>query len=50
LPYKSPASSRDREKALQALLIDPVVQSYKAAEETLDELLKLEKPYLPQFQ
>ncbi len=38
-----------RELALQALLADPVVQSYSAAEKTLDELLALEAEYLPQF-
>jgi alpha-galactosidase len=38
-----------RELALQALLADPVVQSAEAAERTLDELLRVHAPYLPQF-
>ncbi|MDY6875775.1 MAG: alpha-glucosidase [Chloroflexota bacterium] len=35
-----------REIALQALLVDPVVDSVKAAEETLDTILKLQSRYL----
>jgi alpha-galactosidase len=38
-----------RELALQALLVDPVVQSVEAAERTLDELLAVHAPYLPTF-
>ena len=38
-----------RELALQALLADPVVSSVEAAERTLDELLAVHAPYLPQF-
>jgi alpha-galactosidase len=38
-----------RELALEALLADPVVNSYKAAVDTLDELLAVHAPYLPQF-
>lgn len=38
-----------RELALQALLADPVVHSYEAAIKTLDELLRVHAPYLPQF-
>lgn len=38
-----------RELALQALLADPVVHSAQAAERTLDELLSVHAPYLPQF-
>ncbi|MHB0877554.1 MAG: family 4 glycosyl hydrolase [Anaerolineae bacterium] len=38
-----------RELALQALLADPVVHSAEAAEKTLDELLAVHAPYLPQF-
>jgi len=41
--------SGDRRLALQALLADPVVQSAEAAEKTLDELLAVHAPYLPQF-
>jgi alpha-galactosidase len=39
----------DRNKALQALLIDPVVDSMEAAEKMLDELLAVHAPYLPRF-
>ncbi len=35
-----------RELALQALLVDPVVDSYRAAEQTLDMMLKVQKQYL----
>ncbi len=38
-----------RELALQALLVDPVIQSWEAAEKTLDELLEVHAKYLPQF-
>jgi len=37
------------EKALQALLIDPVVHNLEAAEATLDELLEAHAPLLPRF-
>jgi len=43
------AITGDRNKALQALLVDPVVQNLDAAERTLDELLRVHAPYLPQF-
>ncbi|MCS7222033.1 MAG: alpha-glucosidase/alpha-galactosidase [Anaerolineae bacterium] len=39
----------DRQAALQALLLDPVVSSYEAAVKMLDELLTVHAPYLPQF-
>jgi alpha-galactosidase len=39
----------DRKKALQALLIDPVVDNLEGAEKTLDELLSVHRPYLPRF-
>jgi alpha-galactosidase len=39
----------DRQAALQALLLDPVVTSYEAANGILDELLAVHAPYLPQF-
>lgn len=39
----------DRQAALQALLLDPVVGSYEAATKILDELLTVHAPYLPQF-
>lgn len=43
------AVTGDRRTALQALLADPVVGSFDAAEKILDELLALEAGYLPQF-
>ncbi|MCC6456018.1 MAG: alpha-glucosidase/alpha-galactosidase [Caldilineaceae bacterium] len=39
----------DRQAALQALLLDPVIPSYEAAIRILDELLRVHAPYLPQF-
>jgi alpha-galactosidase len=39
----------DRQAALQALLLDPVVNSYEAASKILDELLTVHASYLPQF-
>lgn len=39
-----------REIALQALLVDPVVDSIRAAERTLDTMLELQKPYLSYLQ
>jgi alpha-galactosidase len=43
------ALTGDREAALQALLLDPVVPSYEAAVNILDELLTVHAPYLPLF-
>ena len=43
------AVSGDREKALQALLIDPVVGSYDAAVKTHNDLLNVHKSYHPNF-
>ena len=37
------------DKALQALLIDPVVHNLEAAKTTLDELLQAHAPLLPRF-
>ncbi|MHA1264515.1 MAG: family 4 glycosyl hydrolase [Candidatus Helarchaeota archaeon] len=37
---------KSKEIALQALLVDPVVNSAKAAEKTLEEMLQLQKEYL----
>jgi alpha-galactosidase len=34
---------------MQALLVDPVVDSVLAAERTLEELLDVHNPYLPAF-
>ncbi|MGQ9910097.1 MAG: family 4 glycosyl hydrolase [Candidatus Flexifilum sp.] len=39
----------DRQAALQALLLDPVISSAQQAEAILDELLEVQRPYLPQF-
>jgi alpha-galactosidase len=39
----------DRRLAMQSMLLDPVVDSVRAAEAALDELLKVNAPYLPQF-
>lgn len=35
-----------RQTALHALLVDPIVDSVRAAEKTLDAILELQKPYL----
>jgi alpha-galactosidase len=43
------AVTGDKDLALQALLIDPVVKDMDAAKKTLDEMLNVNKPYLPQF-
>lgn len=43
------AATGSRELALQALLLDPVVDSIEAAEKTLDELLRVHSDLLPQF-
>lgn len=40
----------DRSLALQALLVDPNVPSVNAALRIFDELMEVNKPYLPQFQ
>jgi len=39
----------DRKAALQALLLDPVVNSASQAEAILEEMLEVHKDYLPQF-
>jgi len=39
----------DRNAALEALLLDPVVHSISQAEAILDELLEVHKEFLPQF-
>jgi len=43
------AVTGDRKVALQALLADPVVPSARAAEATLDALLRLQADYLPRL-
>ncbi|MBE3070587.1 MAG: alpha-glucosidase/alpha-galactosidase [Planctomycetes bacterium] len=40
---------RSRRLLLQALLLDPCVDSVRRAEEMLDTMLELQKDYLPQF-
>jgi alpha-galactosidase len=40
----------DRDAALQALLLDPVVNSISQAEAILDEMLDVHRDFLPQFQ
>ena len=37
---------KSRDLALQALLVDPLVDSVRAAEQTLDTILDLQEPYL----
>ncbi|MDO8587796.1 MAG: alpha-glucosidase/alpha-galactosidase [Armatimonadota bacterium] len=44
------AATGSRDLALQAMLADPVVQDYDAAEKCLNELLSVHKAYLPQFE
>ncbi|MGQ9630100.1 MAG: family 4 glycosyl hydrolase [bacterium] len=39
----------DRNAALQALLVDPMVNDIETAEKILDEFLRVQKDYLPQF-
>ncbi len=41
--------TRSRKLLLQALLLDPVVNSIAAAEKMLDEMLELQSDYLPEF-
>ncbi len=41
--------SGSRSLALQALLIDPVVHSARAAEAFLDDVLRVHRDYLPTF-
>ena len=43
------ALTGSRELALQALLIDPVVHSLRAAEAFLDDILQAHRHYLPLF-
>jgi alpha-galactosidase len=38
-----------REKALQSLLLDPMVRDFGIAKQILDDYLKTYKEYLPQF-
>jgi len=43
------AVTGDRNKVLQAMLLDPIVDSVSNAERALDEMLKVHADYLPQF-
>ena len=43
------AVSGDRNRVLQAMLLDPVVDSVRNAERVLDEMLRAHAEYLPQF-
>lgn len=43
------AVHRDRNLVLQAMLLDPVVDSVRTAERVLDEMMKAQAQYLPQF-
>ncbi len=43
------AVTGNRRKVLQAMLLDPVVDSVSSAERILDEMLKAHAEYLPQF-
>jgi MFS superfamily sulfate permease-like transporter len=36
-------------KVLQAMLLDPVVDSVRVAERVLDEMMRAQAEYLPQF-
>ena len=39
----------DRNLVLQAMLLDPVVDSVRVAERVLDEMMQVQADYLPQF-
>jgi alpha-galactosidase len=39
----------DRNLVLQAMLLDPVIDSVRAAEKLLDAMLRAQQAYLPQF-
>ena len=39
----------DRNLVLQAMLLDPVIDSVRVAEQVLDEMMTAQKDYLPQF-
>jgi len=41
--------TRSKKLLLQALLLDPVVNSITGAEELLDEMLELQQEFLPDF-
>ena len=43
------AVTGDRNIVLQAMLLDPVLDSVNSAERILDEMLKVHAEYLPQF-
>jgi len=43
------AVTGDRRAALQAMLLDPVIDSVRVAEQVLEEMLRSQAAYLPQF-
>ena len=43
------AIAGDRQKALQCLLLDPVINDFELAKQVLDDYLSSYKEYLPQF-
>ncbi|MEX0887168.1 MAG: hypothetical protein WD009_12100 [Phycisphaeraceae bacterium] len=43
------AVTGDRRRVMQAMLLDPVVDSVNGAERVVDEMLTTQAPYLPQF-
>ena len=47
--YVDAAYHGDRKLALQAMLMDPMVTDIDTARQTLDDLLEINKEYLPQF-
>jgi alpha-galactosidase/6-phospho-beta-glucosidase family protein len=48
MTYKA-AVNGDRRLVLQAMLLDPVIDSVRVAEKVLDEMMAAQKDYLPQF-
>jgi alpha-galactosidase len=45
----SAAVTGNRQQALEAMLLDPIIDNAKAAEAVLNELLEIHKEYLPSF-
>jgi len=43
------AVTGDRNKVLQAMMLDPVIDSVATAEKIIDEMLRVQAAYLPQF-
>ena len=44
------AVTGDRKRVLQAMMLDPVVDSVSAAEKVIDEMFRVQAEHLPQFQ